>query len=143
MLENTSKTDLAQLGEFGLIKHLAQHVQLKNPSTVKGIGDDGAVIQAENGNVTLVSTDMLMEGVHFDLSYVPLKHLGYKAATVNFSDICAMNGRPKQLLVSVALSSRFSLDAVEEIYSGILIACERYGVDLVGGDTTSSKRSTP
>jgi thiamine-monophosphate kinase len=139
MLDNQSTTDLSKLGEFGLIKHLTQNIELKNPSSLKGVGDDAAVISYGENKLTVVSTDMLVEGVHFDLSYVPLKHLGYKAATVNFSDICAMNAQPKQLLVSIALSSKFSLDAVEEIYSGILIACERYGVDLVGGDTTSSK----
>lgn len=139
MLDNQSTTDLSKLGEFGLIRHLTQHINLKNPSTLKGVGDDAAVIDCGNGKVQLVSTDMLVEGVHFDLAYAPLKHLGYKAATVNFSDIVAMNALPKQLLVSIALSSRFPLDAVEELYAGILLACERYGVDLVGGDTTSSR----
>lgn len=139
MLDNQSTTELSKLGEFGLIRHLTQHIELKNPSSLKGVGDDAAVIDAGNGMVKLVSTDMLVEGVHFDLGYAPLKHLGYKAAIVNFSDIFAMNGTPKQLLVSIALSSRFPLDAVEELYAGMLIACERYGVDLVGGDTTSSR----
>jgi thiamine-monophosphate kinase len=139
MLDNQSTTELSQLGEFGLIKHLTQNIELKNPSSLKGVGDDAAVIDYGAEKTTLVSTDMLVEGIHFDLAYVPLKHLGYKAATVNFSDILAMNGKPKQLLVSIAISSKFPLDAVEELYSGILVACERYGVDLVGGDTTSSK----
>ena len=139
MLDNQSTTELSKLGEFGLIRHLTQHIELKNPSSLKGVGDDAAVIDSGNGMVKLVSTDMLVEGVHFDLGYAPLKHLGYKAAIVNFSDIFAMNGTPKQLLVSIALSSRFPLDAVEELYAGMLIACERYGVDLVGGDTTSSR----
>ena len=139
MLDNSSKTELSQLGEFGLIKHLTSTIELKNPSSLKGVGDDAAVIEYEKNKVTLVSTDMMVEGIHFDLSYCPLKHIGYKAATTNFSDIIAMNGKPKQLLVSIAVSSKFPLDAVEELYSGILIACERYGVDLVGGDTTSSK----
>jgi thiamine-monophosphate kinase len=139
MLDNQSRTEISELGEFGLIKHLTQNIELKNASSLKGVGDDAAVIDAGNGEVKLVSTDMLTEGVHFDLMYVPLKHLGYKAATVNFSDIYAMNGTPKQLLVSLALSSRFPLDAVEELYQGMLIACERYGVDLVGGDTVSSR----
>jgi thiamine-monophosphate kinase len=139
MLDNQSKTELSNLGEFGLIRHLTQHIELKNPSSLKGVGDDAAVIDNGNGKVTLVSTDMLVEGVHFDLAYAPLQHLGYKAATVNFSDIVAMNARPKQLLVSIALSSKFPLDAVEELYAGLLLACERYGVDLVGGDTTSSR----
>ena len=139
MLDNQSKTELSQLGEFGLIRHLTKHIELKNPSSLKGVGDDGAVIDYGGKKMCVVSTDMLVEGIHFDLGYVPLKHLGYKAATVNFSDILAMNAQPKQLLVSIAISSKFPLDAVEELYSGILIACERYGVDLVGGDTTSSK----
>lgn len=139
MLDNKSKTDISSLGEFGLIRHLTQDIELKNPSSLKGAGDDAAVIDAGEGMVKLVSTDMLVEGIHFDLSYAPLKHLGYKCATVNFSDICAMNAMPKQLLVSIALSSRFPLDAVEELYAGLLLACERYGVDLVGGDTTASR----
>lgn len=139
MLDNQSRTELSQLGEFGLIKHLTQNIELKNPSSIKGVGDDAAVIDYGGEKMSVVSTDMLVEGIHFDLSYVPLKHLGYKAAIVNFSDIFAMNAQPKQLLVSIAISSKFPLDAVEELYSGILVACERYGVDLVGGDTTSSK----
>jgi thiamine-monophosphate kinase len=139
MLDNTSRTELSELGEFGLIRHLTQHIVLRNPGSVKGAGDDAAVIQPGEGMITLVSTDMLAEGVHFDLGYTPLRHLGYKAATVNFSDICAMNGTPKQLLISMAVSSRFPLDAIEELYSGLLVACERYNVDLVGGDTTSSR----
>jgi thiamine-monophosphate kinase len=139
MLDNTSRTELSELGEFGLIRHLTQHIVLRNPGSLKGTGDDAAVIQTGEGMITLVSTDMLAEGVHFDLGYTPLRHLGYKAATVNFSDICAMNGTPKQLLISMAVSSRFPLDAIEELYSGLLVACERYNVDLVGGDTTSSR----
>ncbi len=139
MLDNTSRTELSELGEFGLIRHLTQHIVLRNPGSQKGAGDDAAVLKPSEGMVTLVSTDMLAEGVHFDLGYTPLRHLGYKAATVNFSDICAMNGMPKQLLISMAVSSRFPLDAVEELYSGLLLACERYNVDLVGGDTTSSR----
>jgi thiamine-monophosphate kinase len=138
MLENkNNRTELSALGEFGLIKHIAASVELKNESSVKGIGDDAAVIHYDNKEV-VVSTDMLVEGVHFDLSYVPLKHLGYKSVTVNLSDIYAMNAMPKQITVSIALSNRFSLEAIEEFYSGVLLACERYGVDLVGGDTTSS-----
>jgi thiamine-monophosphate kinase len=139
MLDNTSRTELSELGEFGLIRHLTQHIVLRNPGSLKGTGDDAAVLKPSEGMVTLVSTDMLAEGVHFDLGYTPLRHLGYKAATVNFSDICAMNGMPKQLLISMAVSSRFPLDAIEELYSGLLLACERYNVDLVGGDTTSSR----
>lgn len=139
MLENQSRTELSELGEFGLIKHLTQHIELKNPSTLKGVGDDAAVINYTNTDtVTLVSSDMLVEGVHFDLTYVPLKHLGYKSVVVNVSDIYAMNGTPKQIVVSMAISSRFGLEAVEELYAGMLLACEKYGVDLVGGDTTSS-----
>ncbi len=137
-MENANRTELSELGEFGLIDHLAQHVKINHPSTVKGIGDDCAVL--DNGaNFTVVTTDMLVEGVHFDLSYVPLKHLGYKSVIVNLSDVYAMNAMPKQITVSVALSNRFSLEAVEELYAGMLHACEKYGVDLVGGDTTSSQ----
>lgn len=137
--KNPARTELASLGEFGLIKHIAKHIALNNPSSVKGIGDDAAVIHYENGKQTVVSTDMLIEGVHFDLSYCPLKHLGYKAVSVNLSDIYAMNANPKQILVSLAISNRFSLEAVEELYAGMLLACERHGVDLVGGDTSSSR----
>lgn len=132
------RTELEELGEFGLIKHLSEHIKTQNPSTVLGVGDDAAVI--DNGDTyTLITTDMLMEGVHFDLSYMPLKHLGYKAAIVNFSDIYAMNGRPTHMVVSLGLSNRFSLEAIEELYSGILRAAEVYNVDIVGGDTVSSK----
>ena len=130
-------TPISELGEFGLIEHLTGNNFSVNSSTVKAVGDDAAVIDHEN-DVTLTSTDMLVEGVHFDLSYMPLMHLGYKAAIVNFSDIYAMNGHPKQLLVSVAMSNRFTLESIEEIYQGIYAACKQYGVDLVGGDTTSS-----
>lgn len=138
MLENTGRTELSSLGEFGLIKHLTQFVELKNESSVKGIGDDAAVIDNKN-KLTVVSTDMLVEGIHFDLSYAPLKHLGYKAVNVNVSDIYAMNATPKQITVSLALSNRFSVEAVEELYSGIMLACHKHKVDIVGGDTTSSK----
>ncbi|MEM9053230.1 MAG: thiamine-phosphate kinase [Bacteroidota bacterium] len=131
------RTELSSLGEFGLIDHLASSVKIAQPSTITGIGDDAAVLDSGD-HVKLVSSDMLVEGVHFDLSYAPLKHLGYKAAIVNFSDIYAMNGQVKQITVNVALSNRFSLEAVEELYSGILLACQIYGVDLVGGDTVSS-----
>lgn len=137
MLENTSRTELSQFGEFGLIEHIKNSVELVNESTIKGIGDDAAVIEYQNKNI-LVSTDMLVEGIHFDLTYVPLKHLGYKAVVVNMSDIYAMNGIPKQITVSIALSNRFSVESVEELYQGILLACKNYEVDLVGGDTTSS-----
>ncbi len=138
MLENkdNSRTELSTLGEFGLIDHLTQNFPIRNSSTLKGIGDDAAVIK--NEGFTLVSTDILIEGIHFDLMYMPLKHLGYKAAVVNFSDIAAMNGQPKQLLVGISVSNRFSMEALDEIYEGIRLACEKYQVDLVGGDTTAS-----
>jgi thiamine-monophosphate kinase len=135
--ENPSHTELSELGEFGLIKHLTQHIELTHQSTVKGVGDDAAVIQY-SGEHTVVTTDMLVEGVHFDLTYVPLKHLGYKSVVVNLSDIYAMNAEPRQIVVSMALSSRFTLEAIEELYAGMLLACKKYNVDLVGGDTTSS-----
>jgi len=139
MLENKNqKTSLEKLGEFGLIDHLTNHFELKNPSTKKGIGDDAAVLDFK-GKKTLVSTDLLIEGVHFDLSYMPLKHLGYKAIVVNLSDISAMNATPTQVTVSIALSNRFTLEAVEELYAGIRLACEHYQVDLIGGDTSSSQ----
>lgn len=135
--DNTSDTNLAELGEFGLIKHLTQHIELYQPSTIKGVGDDAAVINNEDLQ-TVISTDILIEGVHFDLTYVPLRHLGYKSVIVNLSDVYAMNAHPKQILVSIALSNRFKLEAIEELYSGMLAACKKYKVDLVGGDTTSS-----
>jgi thiamine-monophosphate kinase len=138
MLENSSRTELSSLGEFGLIKHLTQFIEIANESTVKGIGDDAAVIDYK-GKKTVVSTDMLVEGIHFDLAYVPLKHLGYKAVSVNLSDIYAMNASPKQITVSLAISSRFSVEAMEELYSGMMLACHKHKVDIVGGDTTSSK----
>jgi len=135
--DNSIRTELSNLGEFGLIKHLTQHIEINQTSTVKGVGDDAAVVNNE-GLQTVLSTDMLVEGVHFDLTYVPLKHLGYKSVVVNLSDIYAMNAEPRQILVSVAISNRFSLEAIEELYSGMLMACKKYNVDLVGGDTTSS-----
>jgi thiamine-monophosphate kinase len=138
MFEDRSKkrTELGELGEFGLIDHLTKDIIYKNATTLKGVGDDAAVIHTKL--TTLVSTDLLVEGVHFDLSYTPLKHLGYKAAVVNFSDIVAMNGTPTQLVVGIAVSNRYSVEALEELYDGIKLACEKYKVDLVGGDTTSS-----
>lgn len=139
MLENSSRTELESLGEFGLIDLLTSHIKLHHSSTLKGVGDDAAVLNYENKR-TVVSTDLLLEGVHFDLSYFPLKHLGYKAIVVNLSDIYAMNATPKQVTVSLGLSSKFSLEAVEEIYAGMLMACNRYEVDLVGGDTSASKQ---
>jgi thiamine-monophosphate kinase len=138
IFENKNRTELSELGEFGLIDHLTKNIKIHNEETLKGVGDDAAVIENKADEVTLVTTDMLVEGVHFDLTYMPLKHLGYKAVVVNLSDICAMNGKPKQVFVSMALSNRFSLEAVEELYTGMLLACQEYKVDLAGGDTTSS-----
>ncbi len=135
--ENKSPSELSSIGEFGLIEHLTQHIELKNKSSLLGIGDDAAVIDVSEKK-KVVSTDMLVEGVHFDLLYMPLKHLGYKAAIVNFSDIYAMNAHPQQITVSIAVSNRMSIEALEEIYEGIQLACDNYGVDLIGGDTTSS-----
>lgn len=132
------QTEISSLGEFGLIDHLTDGIEHVNTSTLKGIGDDCAVLEYKDTDV-LVSSDMLVEGVHFDLTYVPLKHLGYKAAVVNFSDIYAMNGTPRQITVSLAISSRFSVEHIEALYAGIRLACSIYGVDLVGGDTTSSR----
>jgi len=137
MFENTERTELSELGEFGLIDKISKSVELKQKSSVKGIGDDAAVLGIGKQK-TLVTTDLLLEGIHFNLSYVPLKHLGYKAVAVNVSDIYAMNGKPTQITVSLGLSSRFSLEAIDELYTGILLACEKYNVDLVGGDTSSS-----
>ena len=135
-IEN-KKTAISELGEFGLIDRLTKNIKLKNESTVKGVGDDAAVFDYKNKCVVF-STDLLTEGVHFNLMYVPLKHLGYKAVVVNLSDICAMNAVPRQITVSMAFSGKFSVEAVEELYAGIHLACEKYNVDLVGGDTTSS-----
>ena len=130
-------TPISKLGEFGLIDHLTKNIKVKNASSVKGIGDDAAVIDIGD-KYQLISTDLLVEGVHFDLSYMPLKHLGYKSVAVNVSDICAMNGVAKQITLGLAMSNRFTVEALEEFYEGIRLACEHYGVDLVGGDTTSS-----
>ena len=139
MLDNKedAKTSLSSLGEFGLIDHLTKTIELKNTSSIKGVGDDAAVLEFDNEQ-TLVSTDFLIEGIHFDLSYMPLKHLGYKAIMVNLSDIYAMNAQATQVTVSIAVSNRFPLEAIEELYAGITLACGIYNVDLVGGDTTSS-----
>jgi thiamine-monophosphate kinase len=142
MSDTPSRTELSELGEFGLIDRIANRVAITQASTVKGIGDDAAVIDpAAEGECLhqVLSTDMLVEGVHFDLSYVPLKHLGYKAIAVNLSDVCAMNAIPRQVTVSIALSNRFPVEAVDELYEGMLLACRNYGVDLVGGDTCSSR----
>ena len=130
-------TEISSLGEFGLIDHLTKDLALKNEATVKGVGDDAAVLAYPSTKV-LVTTDLLLENVHFDLTYVPLKHLGYKSAVVNFSDIYAMNGTPRQITVSLGISKRFTVEHIEELYSGIRLACEIYGVDLVGGDTSAS-----
>ena len=139
LFDNKEKTNIEALGEFGLIEHLTKNIKLENSSTVKGVGDDAAVLNAD-GKRVLISTDMLLEGIHFDLAYTPLKHLGYKAIQVNLSDIYAMNGMAAQVTVSIGMSSKFPIEAIEELYEGIYIACEKYGVDLVGGDTTSSKQ---
>lgn len=142
-----AKTEIASLGEFGLIKELTKDIKPVQPSTLKGVGDDCAVIKAYSQPLpkgkgeqplTLVTTDMLLEGIHFNLEYVPLKHLGYKAAVVNFSDIYAMNGTPTQITVSLGISKRFSVEDIEALYAGVRMACERYGVDIVGGDTCAS-----
>ena len=138
MLEkNTKRTELSDLGEFGLIHELTKNIKLKHKSTIKGVGDDAAVISYGSKQM-LITTDLLIEGVHFDMTYMPLKHLGYKTAVVNFSDIVAMNGTPRQLIIGIGASNRFSVEALEEIYKGIYMACENYKVDLIGGDTVSS-----
>ena len=130
-------TDIASLGEFGLIDHLTKGIKHHHPETIKGVGDDAAVI--DNGpHATIITKDLLVEGVHFDMVYTPLKHLGYKAVAVNLSDIYAMNAQPRQLLVGIAVSQRYSLEALEELYAGMRLACERYKIDMVGGDTTTS-----
>lgn len=132
-----SETEISSLGEFGLIDHLTRDFKVKNPSTLKGVGDDCAVIDYD-GKRTLVTTDLLLEGIHFDLTYTPLKHLGYKAVAVNLSDVYAMNGTPRQITVSLGISKRFTVEHINELYAGIYTACEKYGVDLVGGDTSAS-----
>ncbi|ATA68100.1 thiamine-phosphate kinase [Capnocytophaga cynodegmi] len=137
--KNQQRTNLSDLGEFGLISHLTKNFEIKNSSTLKGVGDDAAVIDFKTKKA-VISTDLLIEGIHFDLSYVPLKHLGYKSVVVNLSDIFAMNAKATQITVSIAVSNRFPLEALEELYEGIRLACEIYKVDLVGGDTTSSTR---
>jgi len=139
MFENSERTSIESLGEFGLIDHLTKMIKIKQPGTKKGIGDDAAVIDF-GGKKALISTDMLLEGIHFDLAYTPMKHLGYKSVQVNLSDIYAMNGTASQVTVSIGISSKFPLEAVEELYEGIYLACEKYNVDLVGGDTTSSRQ---
>ncbi|MFP9113105.1 thiamine-phosphate kinase [Flavobacterium sp. RHBU_3] len=137
--KNQQRTTLGSLGEFGLIEHLTANIEITQPSTLKGIGDDGAVLDFADKKV-VVSTDLLIEGVHFDLAYMPLKHLGYKAVVVNLSDIAAMNAKPTQITVSIAVSNRFPVEALDELYEGIKLAARVYNVDIVGGDTTSSQK---
>lgn len=137
--EKIKRTEINELGEFGLIERLTKDIKLQNKSSIKGVDDDAAVID-NTGFLTVVTTDMLVEGIHFDLMYTPLKHLGYKSVVVNLSDVYAMNAIPKQITVSIAMSNRFSVEALEELYAGIYAACERYGVDLVGGDTSASNK---
>lgn len=132
-MEQPKLTEISQLGEFGLIDRLTKDLPHHNPSTVRSVGDDAAVLRYPGDVDELVTTDLLVEGIHFDLTYMPLKHLGYKAAVVNFSDIYAMNGHPRQIVVSLAISSRFAVEHLEELYAGIRLACDIYGVDLVGG----------
>ena len=132
------ETEIATLGEFGLIDRLTKGAEIKNSTTIKGVGDDCAVISHTTDTETLITTDLLLEGIHFDLTYCPLKHLGYKAAVVNFSDVYAMNGTPRQITVSLGISKRFTVEHIEKLYSGIRLACDVYGVDLVGGDTSAS-----
>src|ERR1700761_8092115 len=139
LFDNKEKTNIENLGEFGLISHLTKNIKIGQKSTIKGVGDDAAVLDF-GGKKVLVSTDILLEGIHFDLAYTPLKHLGYKSVQVNLSDIYAMNGTATQVTVSIGISSRFPLEAVEEFYEGIYLACEKFNVDLVGGDTTSSRQ---
>lgn len=136
-MQETNRTEISTVGEFGLIKRLTENIQLHNPESLYGVGDDAAVLDF-GSQQTLVTTDLLMEGVHFDLVYTPLKHLGYKSAIVNFSDIYAMNGTPKQITVSLAVSKRFCIEDLEQFYEGLQLACQLHGVDIVGGDTTSS-----
>jgi thiamine-monophosphate kinase len=139
MQQDNTRTDIASLGEFGLIEHLTKNIEIKNASTILGVGDDAAVVDFL-GKQIVVTTDMLVEGVHFDLMYTPLKHLGYKAVIANLSDVYAMNARPTQITISIAMSNRFSLEALEEFYEGIYAACEKYDVDIIGGDTTTSQK---
>ena len=136
-MQTNNRTEIATLGEFGLIKHLTKDIEIQNSETQYGVGDDAAVLEFKEQQ-TLVTTDLLMEGVHFDLTYTPLKHLGYKAAIINFSDIYAMNGTPKQITVSLAVSKRFCIEDLEQFYDGLKLACQLHNVDIVGGDTTSS-----
>jgi thiamine-monophosphate kinase len=138
-MSTPTRTEVSSLGEFGLIDHLTKNVELQHASTILGIGDDGAVID-HFGKQTVISSDLLVEGIHFDLTYTPLRHLGYKSVVVNLSDIYAMNAQPTQITVNIAFSNRFSIEALQELYEGILSACNKYGVDLIGGDTSSSNK---
>src|SRR5215210_6534262 len=135
----SSRTEISSLGEFGLIDHLTKNIEIQNASTVLGVGDDAAVID-HFGKQTALTTDLLIEGVHFDLMYTPLRHLGYKSVIVNLSDIYAMNATPTQIIISIAISNKFSVEALDEFYEGVYAACDYYNVDLVGGDTTTSQR---
>ena len=137
-MNTTKRTEISSLGEFGLIERLTKELTTSNKETVKGTGDDAAILQFENNEEVLVTTDLLMEGIHFDLTYFPLRHLGYKAVVANISDIYAMNGTPKQITVSLALSRKFCIEDVDELYAGMKLACQQYGVDIIGGDTSSS-----
>jgi thiamine-monophosphate kinase len=139
-MNEEKRTEINELGEFGLIRHLTKKAKLSHQSSKLGIGDDAAVIQFKEGKQTVVTTDLLIEGIHFDLMYVPLRHLGYKSIIVNISDVYAMNATPTHVTVSIAISNRFSLEALDEMYEGIYLACDKYGVDLIGGDTSSSLR---
>src|SRR5918993_1522942 len=134
-----NRTEIASLGEFGLIKYLTQNIEIQNASTILSVGDDAAVID-HFGKQTVVTTDMLIEGIHFDLMYTPLKHLGYKSVVVNVSDLYAMNATPTHIVLGLAFSNRFSLEALDEFYEGVYAACEKYGVDLIGGDTSTSTK---
>lgn len=136
---NNTRTEISSLGEFGLIEHLTKNIELQNASSVLGVGDDAAVID-HFGKQTVITTDLLVEGVHFDLAYTPLKHLGYKSVIVNLSDVYAMNATPTQIVMSIGISNRFSVESLDEFYEGVYAACAKYGVDLVGGDTTSSQK---
>lgn len=138
-MSDNSRTEIASLGEFGLIEHLTRNVEIQNASSLLGVGDDAAVID-HFGKQTVVTTDLLLEGVHFDLAYTPLKHLGYKSVVVNLSDIYAMNATPTQIVIGIGISNRFSVEALDDFYEGVYAACQKYGVDLVGGDTTSSQK---
>src|SRR6478736_5282704 len=138
-MANNERTEISSLGEFRLIDHLNRNFEIKNASTIVSVGDDAAVVD-HYGKQTVITTDLLIEGIHFDLIYTPLKHLGYKSVIVNLSDVYAMNATPTQVTMSVGLSNRFSLEAIDEFYEGVYAACEKYGVDLIGGDTASSQK---